>query len=171
MVELALPRLRLYVPLVALALASACDKSDEGSTDEASSLDGSTSSESSSGESGSGESTSTDTTTDDTTTDDTTTGEPIMCPGEFPSFDEACSVDEDCALVLHTIDCCGTELAWGIRADAVAAFEAAEAVCDGQYPACDCAPMPTLAEDGQTVMDASALAVACTMGACTSYVQ
>ena len=72
--------------------------------------------------------------------------------------------------MLHTIDCCGTEVAWGIRTSAVAAFEEAEAVCDAQYPQCDCAPMPTLAEDGQTVMDASQLAVACTMGACMTCV-
>lgn len=184
MVELALTLRRRYVPaLVTLALASACDKSEDGSTDDAASVESSageaSASEASAGESSAGESgTDTGTTsgetgssdTNDTTTTDTTTGDPIMCPDEFPSFDEGCAVDQDCAIALHTIDCCGTEVAWGIRTSSVAAFEEAEAVCDAQYPQCDCAPMPTMAEDGQTVMDASQLAVACTMGACTTYV-
>lgn len=122
---------------------------------------------------------STDSTTDstgattdatDSTTDATDTGEPVMCPDVFPMFDKTCGVDSDCALALHTISCCGTEVAWGISTSEVAAFESAEATCDSQYPECDCAPFPTLAEDGNEVMDANALAVTCQMGACMSYV-
>lgn len=49
---------------------------------------------------------------------------------QFPEFDKNCTADGDCALVFHTVNCCGTEVALGINAGQVAAFDAAEAICD-----------------------------------------
>jgi hypothetical protein len=78
-------------------------------------------------------------------------------------------MDSDCALVFHTTDCCGTNVVWGIAASEVPAFDEVEAVCDAEYPLCDCAPQPTMAEDGNASEDPSVFAVACQMGSCTSY--
>lgn len=107
---------------------------------------------------------------DSTTTDGSETGEPVMCPETFPEFDKTCSLDSDCAVVLHMTDCCGTFVAWGITASEVEAFEAAETICESQYPGCGCAPQPTLAEDGNPVLDPATVLATCTMGACSSYV-
>lgn len=115
--------------------------------------------------------TDTDESTDTEDTEETEdTGEPIMCPGVFPDFDKTCSVDEDCAVVVHTTDCCGNSVAWGINMAEVDAFDAAEAICDGQYPPCGCPQGPTIAEDGNAVFGPNELAVGCTMGSCMSFV-
>lgn len=122
------------------------------------------------------ESTDADTseTTDDTTesTNDTSedTGEPIMCPDGFPEFDKSCTDDADCALVIHTTDCCGNSVAWGLGVGEVEAFDAAEAICDSQYPICDCPQGPTIAEDGNEGWEPADFAVDCMMGSCMSYV-
>jgi hypothetical protein len=143
----------ILLGLLALAVPLACDDKEDGeSTDSETASD------------------TTETGATETSSDATETGEPGVCPDEFPIFDDSCSVNSDCALVLHTISCCGTNVAWGIAAGEVAAFDEVEAVCDSEYPECDCAPLPTVAEDGNSTEDQSALAVSCEMGACTSYV-
>ncbi len=116
--------------------------------------------------------TSTSDTTSDTSTSDTTsdTGEPIMCPDVFPEFDKTCGSESDCAVVVHTTDCCGNTVAWGLALTEVAAFEAAEAICDSQYPQCDCPSGPTVAEDGNPAINPEDILVACQMGSCMSYV-
>lgn len=115
-----------------------------------------------------------DTSSGETGSSSGTTGEPaIMCGGEdpfFPSFDRSCTVDLDCAFVFHQIDCCGSLLAWGINGESAKLFGEAEAVCHEQYPACRCAPMATIADDGKTVDDPSLLEVACTDGECRTVV-
>jgi hypothetical protein len=97
-------------------------------------------------------------------------GDPILCPEQFPSFDKACTATNECAIAMHTISCCGSIAAIGINAAELAAFEAAEAVCDGQYPECDCAPFPTSAEDGSSSEDPSLITVECVAGSCTTSV-
>lgn len=148
--------------------ADADTDAESDSTDADTDATGSTDADTNATESTTDATDSTDST--DSSTDSTDTGDPVMCPDVFPTFDKTCGVDSDCALVLHTINCCGTEVAWGISTSETAAFEAAETTCDSQYPECDCAAFPTLAEDGNEVMDANQLAVTCQMGACMSYV-
>ncbi len=113
-------------------------------------------------------------TTDGTGTTDATTGEPaIMCGGDdpyFPTFDRSCASNRDCEIVFHQIDCCGSFLAWGINSAAGKAFGEAEAECVAQYPDCDCAPMPPLADDGKTVDDLNLIEVACMNGECKTFV-
>lgn len=97
----------------------------------------------------------------------------VSCVGAdrwFPTFDRTCVQAADCVLVLHQADCCGTTLALGIGAGQQAAFDAAEAQCRAQYPLCDCAPAPTVADDGLTATDPASLGVACRAGRCTSIV-
>jgi hypothetical protein len=102
-----------------------------------------------------------------------TGGGDVQCIGDppvFPEFDKSCGGDQDCALVFHTIDCCGTDVAWGINVDDVAAFDAAEAICDSQYPPCGCAPSETEAEDGNASFNPDDFAVTCRDGTCMSYI-
>lgn len=88
----------------------------------------------------------------------------------FPSFSEACASTDECAVVIHLTNCCGTSVAWGIRADEVARFNAAEASCQSQMYQCGCPAYPTQADDGNTSFDHSAFAVRCQNGECFSYV-
>jgi hypothetical protein len=83
----------------------------------------------------------------------------------FPPLDRACTVDADCGVALHQVDCCGRLRAIGIQEEERAAFDAAEALCRAEYPDCDCAPGPTQADDGTTGETARAL---CVEGECTS---
>lgn len=89
---------------------------------------------------------------------------------QFPDFDKNCASDADCALVFHTINCCGTEIALGINKDQVPAFDAAEALCDSQYPGCGCAQDATLAEDGNKAWGQDAFGVSCDAFKCRSHV-
>ena len=52
------------------------------------------------------------------------TGDPLVCddPTMFPGVSKACSVDADCAVVLHQTDCCGTLAAIGVEDGSVDAF-------------------------------------------------
>jgi hypothetical protein len=84
----------------------------------------------------------------------------------FPTFDRACAVDGDCFIARHQSDCCGSFVAWGLSAREMARFQAAEMVCEGQYPPCGCAPGPTLADDGTSEQLGHAIVVHCTAGAC-----
>ena len=108
----------------------------------------------------------------DGTVDEGCTG--VMCSGTgagtFPEFDDACAADADCVLVLHQINCCGSTHAWGIATTALAAFQAAEAICESQYPPCDCAAFPPVADDGGSSWDMNGYKVACVGGACWTSV-
>ena len=94
-----------------------------------------------------------------------------MCPDVFPKFDKACGEDSECAIAVHTTDCCGNSIALGIHMSQVEEFEAAEAICDSQYPPCGCPAGPTVAEDGQAVGNPQQLVVACVEGNCMTSVQ
>ena len=180
------PDLQLLTLLTALALPLGCsnEASDDDVGSDTSSATDSSGSDSSGSETGSTDASATDSSATDSTatdssatdstatdaTDSTDTGEPIMCPDVFPMFDKSCVEDSDCAVVIHTSDCCGNTVAWGLNAGEVEAFDAAEAICDAQYPQCDCPAGPTVAEDGNEALDPDLIGVSCSMGACTSFV-
>ena len=86
----------------------------------------------------------------------------------FPSFDRSCAKDADCFVAVHQINCCGTHVAWGLNTSAQAAFAAAEATCESQYPGCGCAAYQTMAEDGYATFDNSLFAATCDAGTCRS---
>jgi hypothetical protein len=86
----------------------------------------------------------------------------------FPAIERSCLVDDDCAVVEHQINCCGTLSATGIRADAKSAFDAAEATCRASYPRCRCAVQITQADDGTSAADNRAASVSCAQGRCSS---
>jgi len=88
----------------------------------------------------------------------------------FPEFDRSCAEPADCALVLHQVDCCGSLAALGISDDAAKLFSDAEAECMLQYPQCDCAAQPTVADDGSSTPDTNSIEVSCVDGQCRSFV-
>ena len=88
----------------------------------------------------------------------------------FPEFDRSCSSADDCVIVVHTTDCCGNSVAWGINESEVERFNEAEAICDSQWPGCGCPAGPTVADDGNSVMDLSEIAVRCDSDTCHTYV-
>jgi hypothetical protein len=87
----------------------------------------------------------------------------------FPTFAKTCTMATDCATALHTVSCCGTLTAIGINVAEKPAFNAAEATCEMQYPACGCAQSPTTTEDGKTSMDDTQIQVGCTNGQCMTF--
>jgi hypothetical protein len=100
-------------------------------------------------------------------------GGDIQCnadPATFPDFDKSCAAAADCVLKFHMVDCCGTRVAIGINQADGAAFDAAEAICEMQYPGCGCAPQATTAEDGDMAPDESVIQVDCMSGSCASFV-
>ncbi len=102
-----------------------------------------------------------------------TTGEPeISCVDEplyFPTFDRACVAIEDCSIVFHQVDCCGSTAAWGINGEVAKSFGEAEAVCVSQYPDCDCPTKPPIADDGKSG-DPALIQVDCVEGQCKTFV-
>jgi hypothetical protein len=91
--------------------------------------------------------------------------------GTFPTFDKTCAADADCVKKFHQINCCGTQAAIGVSASASAAFDAAEATCESQYPGCGCAQAPTTAEDGKTATSGNdQIQVACMSGQCMTFI-
>lgn len=84
------------------------------------------------------------------------------------AYDDACSVDEDCGLVFHQIDCCGSQAALGIDSEQVTQFNETEAACVD--PAlCDCIPSPTNTQDGNAGSHEH-IEVACLGGQCRSRI-
>jgi hypothetical protein len=142
-----------------LLVSVGCDKADDGDT----AGDGSTTSGDGDGESETGDG-------EGETGDGDGDGDPIMCPDQFPSFDKSCVDVGECVIALHQTNCCGTLAAIGINVAEQAAFEAAEAICESQYPGCGCAAGPTTAEDGNSSTDDTAIVVDCVEGSCTTLV-
>lgn len=100
----------------------------------------------------------------------------VMCTGappSFPTFERRCAAPSDCFAAIHQINCCGSTRAIGVNAAEKARFQAAEQTCRSQYPGCDCAAAPTVAEDGKssTTADGSDVAVDCRAGACQTYIR
>ena len=98
-----------------------------------------------------------------------------MCSGSgpafFPTFSKQCSADSDCAVAFHQINCCGTQVAWGIQACEMGAFSTSETQCESQYPGCGCAQFMTQAEDGYSSFTNSDFAAKCDAGVCRSFVK
>jgi hypothetical protein len=103
-------------------------------------------------------------------------GKPVQCSGaaqaSFPSFPNTCKGDTDCFAAFHQINCCGTQIGYGLATCAKDVFTAAETTCEGQYPGCDCALFPTLCEDGFTAMNGNGdVGVHCKAGQCRTFVK
>ncbi|MCA9611037.1 MAG: hypothetical protein KC619_35830 [Myxococcales bacterium] len=95
----------------------------------------------------------------------------VMCGGAtstFPTYDRTCTDVSECVIVDHQTDCCGAIAAMGIRADEESAFDDAEALCRGMYPACGCAAGPRTADDGTTYDGSREVRVECVAGSCTT---
>jgi hypothetical protein len=175
----ALMRHWLHGLVLAAFSSGACysaSASDEGETTggaSGSTSGGSASGGSSRGGSGSGGSTSAGSSAGGSSATAGTGGSTgIQCTGEdsaFAGIDKSCTSADDCVLVNHTADCCGTILIMGISAGAQATFGEAESYCSAQLPACGCAAQGTNLEDG-TVMDFgdTNYGVECTAGQCGS---
>lgn len=115
----------------------------------------------------------------DTAAQDTDTGGscedgtgPLACWGDFelPSFSKCCEVPEDCAIVFHQVDCCGSFAALGISASEVSQFDELDPDCRGSYPGCGCPSGPTRADDGNTIFDRREITVDCLDNVCMTAV-
>ena len=88
------------------------------------------------------------------------------------ALDRSCTTSADCVAVLHVVNCCGSEMVFGLRASEQARFQTLEAQCDATYPACGCAAQQPVADDGSRLRfgDVGAAGVACVQGTCTTFV-
>lgn len=68
----------------------------------------------------------------------------------FPSFNRACSSNDDCALVIRLTDCCGDVALVGINVAEVDHYNADASRCDSQYPVCGCFGDSATLDDGTT---------------------
>ncbi|MCY1061682.1 hypothetical protein [Nannocystis sp. SCPEA4] len=103
---------------------------------------------------------------------ESSTGEPEVCeeaPLQAPGVDKSCQSDDDCAVVFHQTDCCGTVAAFSVNLDSVEAYNEAEAPCMYE-PICDCVPMATVAEDGDETADIPSIVAVCLDNQCRSEV-
>ena len=92
------------------------------------------------------------------------------CDGRRARFDRRCSLEADCAVLHHQVDCCGSEVVLGLSAQGLAAAQQQERACVVAGPLCRCAAQETVAEDGKTFPNAASLKVRCTAGRCESFV-
>ncbi len=91
------------------------------------------------------------------------------CSTDFDALDRSCTSAEDCVLVEHQTDCCGTVLIMGLPDSEQAAFDALEQYCAAQFPLCNCAPQGMKLEDGSVIeFGSSAASVACVDKQCRS---
>ena len=93
---------------------------------------------------------------------------PLQCEGDFqlPSFDKCCETVDDCAIVYHQRDCCGSQNAIGVNSDEVARFEELHPDCRNSYPGCGCPASNPRAEDGNTPQDWNDITVDCVENTC-----
>jgi hypothetical protein len=85
-------------------------------------------------------------------------------------LDRSCATSADCVAVSHTVDCCGQERIFGLRATEQTRFATLEAQCDPTYPACGCAAQQPLVDDGSRVEFQATAGVTCVQGKCTTFV-
>jgi hypothetical protein len=91
------------------------------------------------------------------------------CDADFDALDRSCSSAQDCVLVQHQIDCCGTILIMGLPSSEQPSFAALEQYCAAQFPLCGCAAQGMMLEDGSMIDFGSTAAVAdCIEGRCQS---
>lgn len=101
-------------------------------------------------------------------------GDVVMCVGatpSFPSFDKTCTGVADCFIGIHQTNCCGATKSIGINQAEKAPFTSDEKTCEGQYPGCDCAATPTVAEDGQFASATTMIVVECQASKCVTLVK
>ena len=96
-------------------------------------------------------------------------------PSSFPTFDRACSSDQDCTIGLHQTDCCDGMAAMGIDTSEASLFAADEAICEAMFPTCDCSKAGAITTDDGSMAPAgtgaSAVVVHCTSSVCTTTVR
>jgi hypothetical protein len=91
------------------------------------------------------------------------------CDADLAALDKSCDSAQDCSLVQHQIDCCGTILVMGLQSAEQPAFAALEQYCAAQFPLCGCAAQGMMLEDGSMIDFGSTAAVAdCIEGRCQS---
>ena len=90
-------------------------------------------------------------------------------PLDAPGVDRSCQSDEDCLVVFHQSDCCGSVDAYGVNAQSIEAWQSAAAPCTFE-PFCDCAPEATDAEDGESTADKDEIVALCIDSVCRSAV-
>ena len=91
------------------------------------------------------------------------------CDADFDALDRSCKSANDCRLVEHQTDCCGTVLIMGLHSAAEPGFAALEQYCAAQFPLCGCAARGMMLEDGSLIDFGSTAAVAdCVDGRCQS---
>ena len=160
----------LLIPLLLFSVACSTDDSGAGgsstTTGDATTADGH----------GSGDDTSSgnDTSVNDTGSSDAVVGScetgtgPLQCDGDFqlPSFDKCCESVDDCAIVYHQRDCCGSQNAIGVNSDEVARFEELHPDCRNSYPGCGCPASNPRAEDGNTPQNWGDITVDCVEDTC-----
>lgn len=97
---------------------------------------------------------------------------PLACDDDFelPSFDKCCETVDDCAIVYHQRDCCGSQNAIGVNSDEVARFEELHPDCRNSYPGCGCPAMNPQAEDGNTAETGQEISVDCVQNTCLTAV-
>jgi hypothetical protein len=102
--------------------------------------------------------------------DDAGTDVARLSCGSTPLIDapRACAASADCVVADHQIDCCGTHIVTGIRADADVLFQPAEARCRDSYGDCKCATRVTVADDGSSQTADTTAAVSCQAGRCVT---
>jgi len=93
--------------------------------------------------------------------DDATTAQCVVDSGDIVSPFKTCHGSADCTVAIHTVDCCGTMEYVGIAKADLADFSVCETAWSDSLPACGCAGMPPMAEDGHTVSDSTEVVVAC----------
>lgn len=96
-------------------------------------------------------------------------------PPVFPTFDNSCQVDQDCAAGIHQIDCCGSFYALGLNSQELNRFREDEEICELQYPPCLCVGFGILADDGQRTYSEKDVGVRCDRsdnknGRCVTFV-
>ncbi|MDC0723606.1 hypothetical protein [Nannocystis bainbridge] len=90
-------------------------------------------------------------------------------PLDAPGVERACEVDQDCIVVFHMTDCCGTVDAYGISEASAGAYAEAAAPCTFE-PFCDCVAEETDAEDGEATADNGSIVAVCLDNVCRSAV-
>jgi hypothetical protein len=88
--------------------------------------------------------------------------------GTFPTFAKTCLDNPGCAIGMHQLNCCGSQLAIGISFAEQARFMTAEAAWDATCPACGCPATLPSAEDGKMCM-VDGITVRCDNGRCTTH--
>ena len=103
-------------------------------------------------------------------------GMPIngVVPAGTPTetYGRQCAVASDCAIGKHLADCCGSEIALGVRADQASRFTAVGGICGAEFAACDCAGRPMQADNGHYsgFADGRDIVVTCSSGVCQTKV-